>query len=89
MPLYVSNTVNRSFEVYNWSHKYALENIISRKSGKHLHATHGTAVSTEVGLSSSARRDLHHWRSNQQPQFAEAETLPLGNRFMAHIGDAK
>ena len=33
--------------------------------------------------------DLHHWRSNQQPQLAEAETLPPGYRFMAHINDAE
>ena len=35
------------------------------------HTEHWTAVSTLLGLISSAHRDLH-----QQPQYAEAETLP-------------
>ena len=61
---------------------------MTRKSGKHLHAKHWTAVSTLLGLISSTHRDLHHWRSNQQPQYAEAETLPLGRRFMPHISNA-
>ena len=60
-----------------------------RKSGKPLHANHWTAVSTLLGLISSAHRDLHHWRSNQQPQYAETETLPLGHRFMPHISEAE
>ena len=38
---------------------------------------HWTAFSTLLGLISSAYRDLRHWRSNQQPQDAEAETLHL------------
>ena len=45
------------------------------------HTEHWTAVSTLFGLISS---DLH-----QQPQYAEAETLPLGHRFMPHIGDVE
>ena len=49
---------------------------MTRKFGKNLHATYGTAVSTLLGLISSAYRDLHQWRWNQQPQTAEAETLP-------------
>ena len=60
-----------------------------RKSGKHLHAKHWTAVSTLLSLISSARRDRHHWRSNQQPQYAEAETLLLGHLFMPHISVAE
>ena len=36
------------------------------------HTQHGTAVSTLLGLISSAYPDLHHWRSNEQPQNAEA-----------------
>ena len=48
-----------------------------------------TAVSTLLGLISSAHRNLHHWRSNQQPQYAEAETLPQGHRFMPHIREAE
>ena len=31
---------------------------------------HWTAVSTLLGLISSVYRNLHHWRSNQQPQIA-------------------
>ena len=27
--------------------------------------------------------DLHYWRSNQQPQYAEAETLPLGHWYIS------
>ena len=34
--------------------------IMTRKSGKHLYATYGTAVSTLLDLISSAYRDLHH-----------------------------
>ena len=41
------------------------------------HMEHWTAASTLLGLISSAHRNLHHWRSNQQPQYAEAETLPF------------
>ena len=59
--------------------------IMTRKSGKHLRATYGTPVSILSGLLSSIHRNLHHWRSNQQPQYAEAENLPLGHRFMSHI----
>ena len=36
---------------------------------------HWIAVSTILGLISSAYLDLHHWRSNHQPQNAENETL--------------
>ena len=50
---------------------------------------HWTAVSTLLGLISSAHCDLYHWRSNQQPQYAEAETLPLGHRFMPQISDVE
>ena len=39
-------------------------------------------VSTLLGLISSAP-------PNQQPQYAEAKTLPLGHRFMQHISDAE
>ena len=49
------------------------------------HTKHWIAVSTLVGLISSVYRDLHHWRSNQQPLLTEAETLPLGHRFVSHI----
>ena len=53
------------------------------------HTEHWTAVSTLLGLISRAHRDLHHWRSNQQPQCAEAETLIQGLGFMQHISDAE
>ena len=66
-----------------------IEITMIRKSGTHLHTEHWTAVSTLFGLISSAHRDLHHWRSNQQPQYAEAETLPLGHWFMPRINDTE
>ena len=62
---------------------------MTRELGEHRHATHWTAFSNFLGLISSAHRDLHHWRLNQQPQFAEAETLPLGHWFKPHISDAE
>ena len=65
------------------------EITMTRKSGKHLHAKHWTAVSILLGLISRAHRDLHHRRSNQQPHYEEAETLPQGHRFMPHISDAE
>ena len=42
------------------------------KSGERLRTTgkHWTAVSTLLGLISIVNRNLHHWRSNQQPQLA-------------------
>ena len=68
--------------VYIWT-------IMTRKSSKHPHTTYGTAVSTLLGLISSAYCDLHCWRSNQQPQNAEAETLPRGHRSLSCIIDAE
>ena len=62
---------------------------MARKSGKHLHAGHWAAVSTLLGLISSAYRNLHQWKSNQQPQYTDAETLTVGRRFMSHISDAE
>ena len=65
---------------------------MTRKFGKHLHVTYRTLNSCFglIGSSSAvAYRDLHHWRSNQQPQNAEAETLPLGHRSISHISNAK
>ena len=37
---------------------------------------HWTAVSTSLGLISSAYHNLHHQRSNPQPQNVETELLP-------------
>ena len=54
---------------------------MTRKSGKHLHATYGTQ--------NSAYRDLHHWRSNEQSQDAEVETLHLGHRSKPYTSDPK
>ena len=54
-----------------------------------LHTEHWRAVSISLGLISSAYLDLRHWRLNQQPQDAEAETLHLGHRSKPHISDAK
>ena len=62
---------------------------MTRKSVKHLQVTYGTAVSTLLGLISSAYRDLHHRSSNQQPLNAEAETLPLGHRFISRVSNAE
>ena len=62
---------------------------MTKKSCKHLYAKYCTAVSTSLGIISSAHRNLHVWRSNQQPQHTEAETLPLGHRFILHIIDVK
>ena len=60
-----------------------------RKSSKHLYTEHWTAISTLLGLISSAHHDLHQWRSTQQPQYAEAETLSLGHQFTLHVSDAE
>ena len=76
--------------IYVFIHIYILEltwqknlaNIYMRRT------EHWTTVSTLLGLISSAHCDLPNWRSNQQPQYAEAETLPLGHRFTPHISDA-
>ena len=54
-----------------------------------LHTEPWTAVSTLLCLISSAHRDLHKWRSKQQPKYAEAETLPLGHRFRPYISDTE
>ena len=53
------------------------------------HTEHWTAVSTLLGVISSAHHDLHDWRSNQQPQYAEGEPQPLGRRLMPHISDTE
>ena len=53
------------------------------------HTEHWIAVSTLLGLISSAYGDPRHGRSNQQPQNAETETLPLGHQSMPHVSDAK
>ena len=74
----------------SWTYLFIyLRNTLTRKSGNHLHAKHWTAVSTFSGLISNAHRDLHHWRSNQQPQYAKANTLPLGHWFKTHISNAE
>ena len=63
---------------------------MTRKSCKHSmqHAEHWTAVSTLLGLISSAYHDLYHWRLNQQPQKAELK-LTVGHQFPSHTSDAK
>ena len=53
------------------------------------HAEHWTAVSTVLVLMGSAYRNLQHWRSTQQPQNTEAETLPRDQRFISHICDVE
>ena len=81
---------NNTFRIRNFFHFiYIYRIIMTRKFGKHLHAKHWTVVSTILGLISSAYCDLHHWRSNQQPQKAEAKTLPLGHRSISQINGAK
>ena len=63
---------------------------MTRKSGKNVrHTEPCSAVSTLLCLISSAHRNLHHWRSNQQSQQAKAETLPLGHRLMSRISNAE
>ena len=49
---------------------------------------HWTAVLTLLGLISSIYHDLHHWRSNQQPQNTEPK-LPLKYWSTLHTSDAK
>ena len=51
------------------------------------HTERWTAVLTLLGLISSAYRDLHHWRSNQQSQNAETEVLQL-SRHIRSCGHA-
>ena len=59
---------------------------LENPANTHMRNTeHWTAVLTLLGLISSAYHDFHHWRLNQQAQNAEAETLPLGHRFISHI----
>ena len=53
------------------------------------HTEYWTAILTLLGYISRAYSDLHHKRSNLQPQDAEAKTLPLGHRSTSHISDAK
>ena len=50
---------------------------MTRKSSKYPHAKHWIAVSNLLGLISRAYHNLHHYRSNQQPQNVEAELLPM------------
>ena len=76
-----------NYEWRNWNIK--LEITMTRKSGTHQHTKHWSAVSTLLRLISTAHRVLHHWRSNQQPQYVEAETLPLSHWFMPPINDAE
>ena len=68
---------------------YFYQITIGRKFGKQLHKEHWTAVSALLGRISSAYRHLHHWRSNQKQQIADAETLPLGHRSTSNASDAK
>ena len=58
---------------------------MTRISSKYPHATYGTAVSTLLGLISSAYHKLHHSRSNQQSQKEEAELVPIGPLFIPRI----
>ena len=46
---------------------------------------HWIAVSTLLGLITSAHRNLHHQRSNQQPQYAETETHKPTGRVSAYM----
>ena len=64
---------------------------MTRKSGKHLYATYGALNSCFdlIRFHQQGTPWSHHWRSNQQPQYAETETLLLGHRFMPHIIDAE
>ena len=57
---------------------------MTRKSGKHLHVTYGTLNSCFDLIGSHQQ-----WTPWSPPQYAEAETLLLGHRFMPHISDAE
>ena len=82
-------------EIHIYISSYHASLVIHLYSQKNLahtymwHTQHWTAVSILLGLISSAHCDLHHWRSNQQPQYAEAETPPLGHWFMPRISDTE
>ena len=56
---------------------------MTRKSGKHQRVTYGTLNGCFDLMGS-----YQLW-SIQQPQYAEAETLPLGHRLMSDISDAE
>ena len=71
----------------NWYIK--LEITTARKSGTHRHLKHWTAVSTLLSFISIAHRHFHHWGSKQQPQYAQAETLPPGNWFTPRTTDTE
>ena len=78
------NWNNRYFFVYNFSISSLLYIRIIMTANTYVrHTEHWTAVSTLLGLISSAHGNIHHWRSNQQPQKVKAETLPLSHRFMS------
>ena len=64
-------------------------NLKIRRTLMHDIRKHWTAISTLLGLISSVYRDLHHWRSNQQPQIAEPKTLQLSQQSISHTSDAK
>ena len=61
---------------------------MNRISSKHPYATYGTRNSC-LGLISSAYHNLHHKRSNQQPQNVETKLLPMSHQFLPHIRNAK
>ena len=59
------------FELRNWCYIFIELPCLENSVNTYMRNTeHCTAVSTLLGLISSAYRDLHHWRSNQQPQNA-------------------
>ena len=76
--------------IYNRGIDIILIKLSENRANTHMqHTEHWTAVSTLLGLISSAYHNLHHLWSNQQPQNAETELLPMGRQFMPHISDAK
>ena len=85
--IYREKIIETSQKVYIYIYIYILELPWQENLANAYirHSVHWIAVSTLLCLISSADCDLHHWRSKQQPQYAEAETLPLGHRFMRHI----
>ena len=75
--------------IYIYIYIYKLSWLKNPANTYMRHMEYWTAVSTLLGLISRTYHDPHYWWSNQQSQNAEAETLPLGHRFISHISDAE
>ena len=89
--IYIQKGIYIHIYIY-WIEELCIINWITmtRKTGKHSvwRTEQWTAVSTLLGLSSSAYRDLQHWRSNKRPQNAEPK-LYHWPRVTLHTSTAK